>query len=65
MTVTPTAADAVRGPEVRRPDLRRLGFGPDAVAYQDAWDEQRRVLDAVVDALALPRDDATVAPPTV
>ena len=49
MTVTRTAADAVRGPEVRRPDLRRLGFGPDAVAYQDAWDEQRRVLDAVVD----------------
>ena len=49
MTATPATTDAVRGPEVRRPDLRRLGFGPDAVAYQDAWDEQRRVLDAVVD----------------
>ena len=49
MTVTPTAADAVTGPAARRPDLRRLGFGPEAVAYQDAWDEQRRVLDGVVD----------------
>jgi len=49
VTATPATTDAVRGPEVRRPDLRRLGFGPDAVAYQDAWDEQRRVLDAVVD----------------
>jgi len=29
--------------------LRRLGFGPDAVAYQDAWDEQRRTHAAVVD----------------
>jgi len=51
VTVTPTA-DAVRGPEVRRPDLRRMGFGLDAVAYQDAWDEQRRVLDGVVDGSA-------------
>ena len=41
MTVTPTAA------VLRRPQLRRLGFGPDAVAYETAWDEQRRVLDSV------------------
>jgi lipoyl(octanoyl) transferase len=33
---------------VRRPALRRMGFGADAVAYRDAWDEQRRVLDGVV-----------------
>jgi lipoyl(octanoyl) transferase len=44
VTVTPTAAS-----DVRRPDLCRLGFGPDAVAYETAWDEQRRVLDGVVD----------------
>jgi lipoyl(octanoyl) transferase len=48
VTATPTATT-----EVRRPDLRRLGFGPDAVAYVTAWDEQRRVLDGVVDG-ALP-----------
>jgi len=35
--------------DLRRPDLRRLGFGPDAVAYVTAWDEQRRVLTGVVD----------------
>jgi lipoyl(octanoyl) transferase len=48
VTATPTATT-----EVRRPDLRRLGFGPDAVAYVTAWGEQRRVLDGVVDG-ALP-----------
>ena len=31
------------------PALRRLGFGLDAVPYQEAWDEQRRVLDGVAD----------------
>ena len=46
MTLTPTSP--ATGSVVRRPDLRRLGFGPDAVAYQAAWDEQRRVLDGVV-----------------
>jgi len=35
--------------DLRRPDLRRLGFGPDAVAYVTAWDEQSRVLTGVVD----------------
>jgi len=45
VTLTPTSAPAV----VRRPDLRRLGFGADAVAYEIAWAEQRRVLDGVVD----------------
>ncbi len=45
MTLTPTRA--VSGTDV--PDLRRLGFGPDAVEYQVAWDEQRRVHDGVVD----------------
>ena len=38
--------------QTTRTDLRRLGFGPDAVAYQDTWDEQRRVLDGVVDGSA-------------
>jgi lipoyl(octanoyl) transferase len=28
--------------------LRRLGFGADAVPYQDGWDEQRRTHEAVV-----------------
>ena len=28
-------------------ELRRLGFGAHAVPYQDAWDEQRRVVDAI------------------
>ena len=46
MTLTPTCP--ATGSVVRRPDLRRLGFGPDAVAYETAWDEQRRVLDGVV-----------------
>ncbi|MDA8436201.1 MAG: lipoyl(octanoyl) transferase LipB [Actinomycetales bacterium] len=46
MTLTPTGP--ATGSVVRRPDLRRLGFGPDAVAYETAWDEQRRVLDGVV-----------------
>jgi lipoyl(octanoyl) transferase len=46
VTLTPTSPPT--GSVVRRPDLRRLGFGPDAVAYQTAWDEQRRVLDGVV-----------------
>ena len=44
MTVTRTPDT-----DLRRPDLRRLGFGPDAVAYVTAWDEQRRVLTGVVD----------------
>ncbi len=44
MTVTRTPDT-----DVRRPALRRLGFGPDAVAYETAWDEQRRVLGGVVD----------------
>jgi len=46
VTLTPTGP--VTGSVVRRPELRRLGFGPDAVAYETAWDEQRRVLDGVV-----------------
>jgi lipoyl(octanoyl) transferase len=29
--------------------VRRLGFDAEAVAYQDAWDEQRRVLASVAD----------------
>ena len=45
VTVTPTHAATARS----HPDLRRLGFGADAVAYQDAWDEQRRVHAGVVD----------------
>lgn len=45
MTSTPDTL-APAQPGVR---LRRLGFGPDAVAYQDAWDEQRRTHAAVVD----------------
>jgi lipoyl(octanoyl) transferase len=49
VTLTPT--HAVSGTDV--PDLRRLGFGPEAVEYQVAWDEQRRVHDGVVDG-ALP-----------
>jgi len=44
VTLTPTSAPGA----VRRPDLRRLGFGADAVAYETAWAEQRRVLDDVV-----------------
>ena len=35
-------------PELRGVRLRRLGFGADAVPYQDAWDEQRRTHAAVV-----------------
>jgi lipoyl(octanoyl) transferase len=34
-------------------DVRRLGFGPDAVPYVDAWDLQREVHAGVVDG-ALP-----------
>ncbi len=59
MTVTPThptagvvhpASGSEPDPRPRsRPDLRRLGFGPDAVPYLDAWDEQRRVHAGVVD----------------
>jgi len=43
----PGAAESTRSPS--HPDLRRLGFGPDAVPYLDAWDEQRRVHAGVVD----------------
>lgn len=32
--------------------LRRLGLGPDAVPYLEAWDEQRRVHDDVVSGAA-------------
>ena len=55
MTPTPTSPTALDarptpGPrDPRRPDLRRLGFGPDAVPYEVAWAEQRLVLDGVVD----------------
>ncbi len=45
MTLTP--ADAPAAPVASRPALRRLGFGADAVPYDVAWDEQRRVLTAV------------------
>ena len=59
MTVTPTqptagvlhaatGSDPGRRPR-SQPDLRRLGFGPDAVPYLEAWDEQRRVHAGVVD----------------
>ncbi len=44
MTPPPTAAT-----DVRRPELRRLGFGTEAVPYEQAWEEQRRVLDGVVE----------------
>ena len=46
MTLTPTSP--ATGTAVRRPDVRRLGFGTDAVDYVAAWDEQRRVHEAVV-----------------
>ena len=45
MTVTPTRAATASS----HPDLRRLGFGADAVPYETAWDEQRRVHAGVVD----------------
>jgi lipoyl(octanoyl) transferase len=47
VTLTPTSP--ANGTVVRRPDLRRLGFGADAVEYVTAWDEQRRVHEGVVD----------------
>jgi len=50
VTLTPTSEPAVEARAVaRRPELRRLGFGPDAVPYETAWAEQRVVLDGVVD----------------
>ncbi len=54
MTLTPTDLPAgAASSGTPRADgstsLRRLGFGGDAVPYQDAWDEQRRVLDGVAD----------------
>jgi len=49
VTLTPTSEPAVEARAVaRRPELRRLGFGPDAVPYETAWAEQRVVLDGVV-----------------
>jgi len=45
VTVTPTRAATASS----HPDLRRLGFGADAVPYETAWDEQRRVHAGVVD----------------
>ena len=45
VTVTPTRAATAPS----HPDLRRLGLGSDAVAYETAWDEQRRVHAGVVD----------------
>lgn len=36
-------------PELHGVRLRRLGLGPDAVPYQEAWDEQRRTHAAVVE----------------
>ncbi|HET7902328.1 MAG TPA: lipoyl(octanoyl) transferase LipB [Candidatus Nanopelagicales bacterium] len=35
--------------DLSRPQLRELGFGADAVPYQDAWDLQREVHAGVVD----------------
>ena len=35
--------------DLARPQLRLLGFGADAVPYQDAWDLQREVHAGVVD----------------
>ena len=51
MTLTPTDAPAATRTRAqgRSTTVRRLGFGAEAVAYQDAWDEQRRVLAAVAD----------------
>jgi lipoyl(octanoyl) transferase len=47
VTTTEHVRDAAgTGPRLR---LRRLGFGADAVPYQDAWDEQRRTHAAVVE----------------
>ena len=48
LTLDPVTVTQTPASDVRRPDLRRLGFGADAVAYVAAWDEQRRVLDGVV-----------------
>ena len=45
MTSTPDTL----APELHGVRLRRLGFGADAVGYQDAWDEQRRTHAAVVE----------------
>jgi lipoyl(octanoyl) transferase len=44
VTLTPTRPAAAA-----HVDLRRLGFGTDAVPYDVAWDEQRRVHAGVVD----------------
>ena len=54
MTLTPTdtpvvAASATSPGDARATVLRRLGFGEHAVPYQEAWDEQRRVLDGVAE----------------
>jgi lipoyl(octanoyl) transferase len=46
--VTPTAGPAT----ARRTELRRVGFGADAVPYEQAWELQRQVLDEVVGGTA-------------
>lgn len=47
VTSTPASRPAAPAPPASRPDVRRLGLGADAVPYEVAWDEQRRVLDGV------------------
>jgi lipoyl(octanoyl) transferase len=54
VTLTPTdvpaaTASSTSPGEARATTLRRLGFGEHAVPYQEAWDEQRRVLDGVAE----------------
>jgi lipoyl(octanoyl) transferase len=44
-----TSTPEILAPETRGVRLRRLGFGRDAVPYEQAWDEQRRTHAAVVD----------------
>ncbi len=56
MTLTPDApavgAHEVASTSAPRLEVRRWGFGSDAVPYQDAWDEQRRIHGRVVDGSA-------------
>jgi lipoyl(octanoyl) transferase len=47
--VHPATGSEPDGRPGSHPDLRRLGFGSDAVPYLDAWDEQRRVHAGVVE----------------
>ena len=46
--MTPTAAAS----SVRATEVRRVGFGPEAVPYAEAWELQRHVLDEVAEGTA-------------